>query len=57
MSVKSWGICAEAVSEMRRVLDALEDYPAVYEETDALLRQLDRMEAACAAATDLDGDP
>ncbi len=57
MSVKPLEICAESVAEMRMVLDSLEDYPAVYEETDALLRQLDRMETACAAAMSLDGDP
>jgi len=57
MSVTALEICMNAVLEIRAVLDELEDYPAVYEETDALLRQLDRMEAACTKATALDGDP
>ncbi len=57
MSVKTLEICMNAVSEMRTILNELEEYPAVYEETDALLRQLDRMETACAAVTALDGDP
>ncbi len=57
MSVKPWEICMNAVSEMRTILNELEEYPAVYEETDALLRQLDRVETACANAAALDGDP
>ncbi len=57
MSVAAWETCTNAVAEMRIVLDGLEDYPAVYEETDALLRQLDRIETACSEATALDGDP
>ncbi len=57
MSVKTLEICMNSVSEMRTILNELEEYPAVYEETDALLRQLDRMETACANAAALDGDP
>ncbi len=49
--------CADAASEMRTTLDELEDVPAVYEETDALLRQLERIETACSEAASLDGDP
>lgn len=44
----SWDVCAGAVSEMRTILDELEEYSGVYEETAALRKQLDRIEKACA---------
>ncbi len=46
-SIKGWEVCADAVAEMRAILDELEEYSGVYEETSALRRQLKRIEGAC----------
>jgi len=43
----SWEVCAGAASEMRTILDELEEYSGIYEETIALRKQLDRIETAC----------
>lgn len=44
----SWEVCAESASGMRAILDELEGYSGVYEETTALRRHLERIERACA---------
>lgn len=45
---RSWEICADAAAEMRTILDELEKYSGVYEETTALRKRLDRIDKACA---------
>jgi len=44
---RSWAICADTVAEMRTILDELEEYSGVYEETTALRKRLDRIDKAC----------
>jgi len=43
----SWEVCADAVAEMRAIVDDLEGYSGVYEETRALRKQIARVERAC----------
>ncbi len=42
-----WEVCIDAVKEMREILDSLDEYSGVYDETAALRGQLERIEAAC----------
>jgi len=44
----SWEVCAGAAAEMRTILNELEEYSGIYEETTALKKRLDRIEKACA---------
>lgn len=54
----SWEVCAGAASEMRTILDELEKYSGIYEETTALRKQLDCIERACGGkAANLGADP
>jgi len=43
----SWEACLEAASEMRGILDELEEYSGTYEEVTALRKQLKCIERAC----------
>lgn len=57
----SWEVCAGAAAEMRTILDELEKYSGVYEETTALRKWLNRIDKACsrgrAASSEAPLDP